>query len=275
MHPNICGSKFKRYALPTRVPTRFLSLVRLACVVLACTLAAQTFALPLIAPNELVGGTTQTQLARKYVEWAEAQPYSYTTDVLVNTQNASPVAFLPSTYLPTASYSITVNAGTPLFLPITYGPFWLDDDQSTDGAPCDTAADRFACHQGQLKLFMDNPTQLILKVDSEVIPISDAHRFTSNGVPSIVLLHATNVFGLGEVSRNILFDGWFAALTALSPGEHNIEYGFVYPDFSVLQTAAINVVPAPGIFLLLLVGAVVMGEMRARVRYEKKSLAQE
>jgi hypothetical protein len=258
MNPFTRRSKFNRHF----IATSGISLLCVAKVILSLSLATQTLASPLIAPSELVGGVTQAQLARQYVEWAEAQPYSYTTDVLVNTQNASAVAFLPSTYLPSANYALTISAGTPLFLPITYGPYWLDDDQSTDGAPCDTAPDRFGCHQGQLKIFMDNPLELSLKVDGEMVPISDALRFTSNGEPSIVLLHATNAFGLGEVSRYILFDGWFAALSALSPGEHQIEYGFTYPNFTVVQNAAISVVPAPTNTLLLLLGAIAIGCIR-------------
>ncbi len=224
--------------IQTRKPMRGLTAV-FGCVT---AVFAQAGVIP---PSSPVGGTSQQTLARQYAEWTASLPVE-STDIFVNTRNQSPVVFLPSTSAPAANYALTVDVLTPLFFPIVYANPTLDNDQSTDGPPCDTAPDRFACWQADLGAFMDNPTELILRIDGVSFPISDGYRWTSEGAASI--LAPPSAF------PNMLFDGWFVALDPLTPGQHVIEYGFKYGQDGVLQTTAITAVPLPSGLALILFG---------------------
>lgn len=238
-----------------------------AAVLLACP--AMTQASPLIAAATPVAGVSQHELARQYSAWLFTETTTTPFDqALLNTTNPGLVTFLPAAFVPTATYNLTIEAGLPVFFPVLVWQAWFDVDQSTDSPPCNAvpAANRFTCNQADLATYANNPSSLTLIVDGLVISVPDSQRLDSGGVPFDVTFGADSAYVTYGVVPGIpyyaLFDGWWAALSPLSPGQHVVQYGFDYSGNGVMTTANISVVPVSPTTPLVALGLLVLAIQR-------------
>jgi hypothetical protein len=180
---------------------RFNKLAATAAVSLfGLTTAPSAVAVEILAPTSTVNGATMPELVREYMRWAIADPGFVVPSAprIFNATNGS-VAFAPvTTIVGTHTINFDLARGTPLLLSSLYWVDFRDNDQSTDGPPCDVAVDRFACAQQDLRTFINDAPRatLVLKINGVSYAVNEDGRFDSAGQPLVVNFSQDTAYGL-------------------------------------------------------------------------------
>lgn len=229
-----------------------------------------------IDPSQSVAGSSQLALSEQWAQWAlgaeaASNPILDTTGAFANTNNGGPVFFIAGSTGGATTRSFNVPQGKPIFFPIINA---FDLEVPSDG--CDlSCAFSFIPYVG-------NVDNLNATLDGQNLLSYPSFRQTSTSFFT-VNLPASFRDALGFPAQYVgnldaVSDGYFVALSGLSPGPHALSFGGSFPDapFGLQVTANINVtaVPEPRTYALLLAGLGVVA-WSARRAGQAKTDAQE
>lgn len=207
-----------------------------------------------IDPAQPVAGSSQLSLSEQWGQWAlgaeaASNPILDATGASANTNNDGPVFFVAGSFGGTTVRSFDVPQGKPIFFPVINS---FDLEVPSDG--CD-----LNCALGFMP-YVGNVANLNATLDGQNLLTYPSFRQTSTAFFTVDLpasLRDALGFPVQYVGHlDAVSDGYFVALTGLSPGPHTLSFGGSFPDtgFDLQVTANINVVPEPQTYALLLAG---------------------
>lgn len=260
-----------------------------------------------IPPGTDVAGISQATLADAFYQWIvllpkSANPLFDTTGAYANHQPLSSdvpanpasgkVFLLAGTNSPGfATRSFNVPAGTPLFLPLsTTADFELPVD--LDPNSCLGKADPYKCATDFLgpqpppNPFSGTPIAMLdgvaltvggVSIADAIAADSTAFFQRSSALAPYCLASADNVLAFAGYPNGacgeFVQQGYYLALSPLSPGKHTLEFGFGPADTGFGAIDSINVVPEPSTWAMLLLGFAGVGLASYRASRKSARLA--
>lgn len=214
-----------------------------------------------IDPTQSVAGSSQLALSEQWAQWAlgaqaSSNPILDTTGAFANTNNTGPVFFVAGSPGGTIVRSFNVPQGKPIFFPII-NAFDLE-------VPADNC--NLSCAFSFIP-YVGNVAGLNATLDGQNLLTFPSFRQTSTSFFTVNVPESLrDAFGFpAQYVGNLdaVSDGYFIALSGLTPGPHTLSFGGAFPDapFSLQVTANINVttVPEPHTYALLLAGLGLVG----------------
>ena len=225
----------------TRQPVRRPGTM-LAVVILATAAVSASQAAPALAGGGNLIPANASPFGKSYAQWSVVWWQRYlgtaTSDLRGSPCSISEgnVLLLAGTAGGGATRSCTVTAGTKFVFPL------INVECSTIEGNGTTAAELAAC----AKSFADDFGSLHLTVDGKDASGLTGFRFRSPEFRFVSV--AGNPFGVpttGPGGTNSVADGYWVALTPLTPGSHTIRFGGAAPSFSFTTDATYQITVRP------------------------------
>jgi hypothetical protein len=195
-----------------------------------------------------VGGQSQGVLSENYWSWLLNDGVQADQGTVI-----FPAIGATSPDINRTDGQLQVMAGKPLFMLLNGGLNILE----LNNPECLLETDPAACALAPLAAFLENPQDLLVRLDGQVLvdlSNTQATRRVSTTLFTLTLAD-TNPAGIPGGVYSAASYGYWAALEGLSAGEHTLEFGGADADgWGAYSTLRITAVPVPGSVWLCLLG---------------------
>jgi hypothetical protein len=209
----------------------------MALLIAASTGLVQAATQPL-PPNSNAFGVGYDELAAGWMEWAFGIPVA--TNPLLDPTGAygaigqsGKVWYLSATFGTSATRTLTVPAGTALFLPIVVS-LWMNAPELGD-APWSPAQEQVAYDYVRAEADTFASLDLVLEIDGRAV--TGLQRFRAASTVGMCVLPEDNVFavfGYEAGPHECVSDGYWALLPPLTAGTHTVRFGALAADGSLM-----------------------------------------